>query len=70
MSSVPTWKRNIDETLKVQVFASKIRLEIDSLMIRKFWLKDRNNAIRKRHRPNQDEPITFDEFKWWFRNEQ
>lgn len=70
MSSVPTWKRHIDEELKVQTFACKLRVKNDELALRKFWVLDENNVVRKQYRPNPNERISFEEFKWWFVKEK
>lgn len=68
--SVPTWERNIDESLKVITFANELRYEIDNLLFRKFWLKNLNNVIRKRYRPKQDELTSYEEYEWFFEKEQ
>lgn len=68
--SIPEWKRNIDEQLKVLTFASEIRYNVDNLFFRKFWIKDKNNVIRKRYRPKPEQETQFEEYEYFFKEEQ
>lgn len=68
--SVPEWKRNIDEQLKVLTYASEIRYNVDNLIFRKFWVKDMNKAIRRKYRPKPDENAPYDEYEYFFKEEQ